>query len=67
MKHLKLRYFFLGTEFAWRLAEYGQGSTGRERRMGIGRNELIYATLLGLALVVVFDMAHAVSGQAYLL
>ena len=35
--------------------------------MGIGRNELIYATLLGLALVVVFDMAHAVSGQAYLL
>tara|TARA_R110000787_G_scaffold9866_7_gene34101 strand:+ start:145 stop:252 length:108 start_codon:yes stop_codon:yes gene_type:complete len=35
--------------------------------MGIGRTELIYATLLGLALVVAFDMAHAVSGQAYLL
>ena len=50
-------------EFAWRPAEHGQG----RRQVGIGRKELIYATLLGLALVVAFDMAQAVSGQAYLL
>lgn len=35
--------------------------------MGIGRREFIYATLLGLALVVAFDMAQAVSGHSYLL